>query len=76
MNQFLLQRNLETSIQTFTKSRKHSLNPATGSNKWWEERIMQEPINGNIFKNMHNNKYLNVSHTSNLIGLTDNFTRS
>lgn len=60
MNQALLQRNLETSVETFTKSRKHTVN-ATGSNKWWEDRITHEPVNQSIFQNMHNNKYLAVS---------------
>lgn len=61
MNQVLHQRNLETSIQHFNKSRKFTLSAATGSNKWWEERIMQEPVNKAIFNNMTNAKYLAVS---------------
>lgn len=60
MNQALLQRNLETSVETFTKSRKHPFS-CTGSNKWWEDRITQEPVNKTIFDNMHNAKYLGVS---------------
>ena len=59
MNQTLYQRNLETSVQQFNKSRKHS-HACSGSNKWWEERIMQEPINKSVFQQMHNSKYLTV----------------
>jgi len=51
------QRNLATSVETFTKSRKHPQS-CTGSNKWWEDRITQEPVNKAIFDNMHNSKYL------------------
>ena len=67
MNQTLVQRNLETSIQNINKSGKHSQFAHSGSNKWWEERIMQEPINKGVFSQMHNSKYLAVitllSHT-------------
>lgn len=44
-------------METFTKSRKFPL-ACTGSNKWWEDRITQEPVNKTIFDNMHNSKYL------------------
>lgn len=44
-------------METFTKSRKHPFS-CTGSNKWWEDRITQEPVNKSIFDNMHNAKYL------------------
>ena len=47
-------------METFTKSRKHPFS-CTGSNKWWEDRITQEPVNKSIFDNMHNAKYLAVS---------------
>ncbi len=60
MNQHLYQRNLETSIQTFEHSTKYDHFGAIGTNKWFEERLMQEPINKNIFSSMHNNKYLQV----------------
>lgn len=59
----LAQRNLETTTQNFHKSRKHPTS-CTGSNRWWEDRITQEPINKVIFENMHNSKYLQVTFTN------------
>ena len=61
MNHTLVRRNLENSVQTFNKSKYEAQYAATGSNRWWEDRLQQEPINKAIFANMHNNKYLQVS---------------
>lgn len=44
MNERLMKRNLEESVQNFYKSKKVQIS-ATGSNKWWEDRILKEPIN-------------------------------
>ena len=61
MNSVLYKRNLETTTQTFHKSHKHQTRTASGSNRWWEQRIEQEPVNMHLFENMQNAKYLHVS---------------
>ncbi len=59
--QTLYPRNLETSVQKTGLSKTFQMQPSTGSNKWWEERIQQEPINHKIFSQMNNYRYLQVS---------------
>ena len=52
---------LETTTQGTRQEGKHfKMAPANGSNAWWEERVMREPINKQVFQNMANFKYLQV----------------